>query len=167
MNMDYLLYRNTNESDPTYDYFAILTNVSASTDQANSCSEILIEHKPAYTSDEIIDYQPVDTYKANTINASLDFGLDVGGSIGVSYTTQSGPDIDATYSTVSDYASWQTKRRLLGPMLEDNLYKYGSSWASAGTLAGNNIKFRGYFYDAVTFFWEYSAWKTVQVRFDY
>jgi hypothetical protein len=47
----------------------------------------------------------------------------------------------------------------------NELFCLGSSWASTGTYAGIDVKFRAKFDVYADYF--YSPWKSVQIRYDY
>lgn len=161
INMDYLLYRDYDEQDPNYDYFAIKTNVSA---YGGLAKEIDVEHRLPYLSDELIDYGPYDINRAGSVSVGLDLG---GGSLSYSFDVGGGPTIDATYNSSVDYCTWKiTKYWFFGSYLNNQLFKPGSSWASTGTYAGTDITFRAAF-EGPGEMYLWTPWQTVQVRYDY
>ncbi len=163
-NMDFMLYRDFSELDPNYDYFAIKTNISTT---GCDTARVEAEHRMQYISDEMIDYGPGDIHRAGSVTVGLDLGSGWGGG-GISYTFEvgGGPTIDASYYAGDDYCTWIVSRHWpFGGDLVHELFCLGSSWASTGTYAATNIKFRALFDVYVDFM--YSPWCEVQVRYDY
>lgn len=52
--MDYTLYKETDETIPGYDYFALATNLTAETNGQISASSIEAKHSLVYDADEIL-----------------------------------------------------------------------------------------------------------------
>lgn len=162
-NMDFLLYRDFNEYDPNYDYFAIKTNICT---VGQSTIKIEAEHRMAYSADEMIDYGPGDISRAGSVSVGLDLGSGYGGgSLSYTFDVGGGPSIDASFYAASDYCTWNITRYWLFGDLVNELFCLGSSWASTGTYAATNVKFRALFDVYVDSL--YSPWCTVQVRYDY
>ena len=159
-NMDFILYRDLSELDPIYDYFAVKTNVYTS---GMSTSRIETEHRLPFSSDELIDYGPGDISKAGTVSVSLN--LSGSSSISYSFSVDGKPSIDASINAVDDYCSWIITRHWFFGELVDELFSLSTSWASTGTYAGTNVKFRALFDYGIDSF--YSPWTTVQIRYDY
>jgi hypothetical protein len=165
INMDYLLYKDNDETDPTYDYFAVKTNLCTENDSVCDTESIDAKHCLPFSSDEMIDYGPGDITRAGSVSVNLDLG----GINGLSYSFEvgGGPTINATYSAANDYCTWDIVRYwFLGDSLENNLFCLGSSWASTGTYAGTNIDFRAEFKAGPGYVF-YTPWKYVQIRYNY
>lgn len=168
--MDYTLYRNFDESDPTYDYFAISTNVWArctSTDPLGVISEVTVKHALPYSVDELIDHSPGDIYSAGSVGVSVDVG---GVSFGFSYELSGNPRIYCNENYTSDVVEWQMLPRLVSPVYLDNkVFKSATSWASTATYAGIDITFNSTTnYGAPNLQYPVVGTpKTVQVRYDY
>ncbi len=163
-NMDFLLYRDYDEEDPNYDYFAIKTNICTT---GQLTARIQAEHRLPYDSDELIDYGPGDITRASSVSVGLDLGSGYGGgSLSYSFDVGGGPTINASYYAGDDYCTWDISRYWwFGGDLVNELFCLGSSWASTGTYAATNVKFRAEF--DVIYDYIYSPWCEVQVRYDY
>lgn len=164
INMDYLLYKDNDETDPDYDYFAVKTNLCTENGYAYNTQSIDVKHALPFTSDEMIDYGPGDINYAGTVSV----GLDLGGTFGLSYsfTVNGTPNFNATYSAASDYCTWEIYRPFLGGYLQNNIFSPGSSWASTGTYAGTNVDFKAHFVGGQGHTFD-TPWKYVQIRYDY
>ena len=164
INMDYLLYKDNDETDPDYDYFAVKTNLCTENGYGYNTQSIDVKHALPFTSDEMIDYGPGDINYAGTVSV----GLDLGGTFDLSYSfTVSGtPNINATYSAANDYCTWEIYRPFLGGYLQNNIFSPGSSWASTGTYAGTNVDFKAHFVGGQGHTFD-TPWKYVQIRYDY
>lgn len=173
VNMDYVLYRETNETDPIYDYFALRTNISAHSDDWywNTVNAILMKHKGAYINNiNILDYGPGTIYRASTVTVGLAFGDTVQGSIGWTFDVGGKPDIYATYSPVDESISWDIMQYwLFGGPLNDQLFKLGSSWASLSqkSSVAINTTFSGVFKSCDGILLYPTSQKTVNIIYDY
>ncbi len=159
-NMDFILYRDFSELDPDYDYFAIKTNICT---YGYSTSRIEAEHRLPFPSDELIDYGPGDISKADSVSVNL--SLCGSSSISYTFSVDGKPSIDASYYAVDDYCTWIINRYWFLGELVNELFSLGSSWASTGTYAGTNVKFRALFNYGIDSF--YSPWTTIEIRYNY
>ena len=166
INMDYTLYKETDETISGYDYFALVTNLTAETNGQISASSIEAKHSLVYDADEMIDYGPGDISNAGQVSVGLDLsGGSVSGGLSYSFEVNGNPDIEATYSASEDYCSWVVKRGFLAGGIQNNLFKLGTSWASTGTYAKTNVEFRGELEaNGYEFF---TPWEAVEIIYDY
>ena len=143
LNLDYLLYKNDDETDPTYDYFALKTNATAVNNKCETtgnCDLMEIKNQLCYTSDNIIDYSPKDTKRAKSVNASLNLGSSASANIGISFETDAGPTIHTTYDSANHAVSWKVSRYwFFGSTFNNQRLSFGTSWASTGRVASINI----------------------------
>lgn len=143
LNIDYLLYKNNDESDPSFDYFALKTNATAvnnNCETAGNCDLLEIKNQLDYSSDSIIDFAPKSTKRASNINASVNLGGNPSASIGISFQTDSGPEIKTTYDQANRITDWKVSRFwLFGKTFNNELRSFGTSWASTGNLASVSI----------------------------
>jgi hypothetical protein len=167
VNLDYLLYRDYDEEDSAYDYFAIKTNFSAYS-KTGVVYSIDAKHALPYGSDEMLDYGPGDISWAKSVSVGLDLAS---ASVSFSFDVDGGPTIDTTYSASDDYCKWDIKKNpLSSAFLGNKLFSLGSSWASTGRFAGTDVSFRGEFYTGYMIpspKYYTSPWETVQIRYQY
>ncbi len=164
-HLDYTLYRNYDEQDPTYDYFAIKSNVWAySTDEI---SGVDVKHDLPYASDNMLDHGPGSQTYASSVGVSVD--MSGGVSLNFSYNLDGGPTINCSPDYTNDIISWTLRERIIFPEeLDNEVFKTSSSWASSGTYAGTNIIYRSITnYGPSHQYPVFESWRTVQVRYDY
>ncbi|KGG80872.1 hypothetical protein Y919_03765 [Caloranaerobacter azorensis H53214] len=163
--MDYTLYQETDETDSTYDYFSIRTNLMLEGEGKGIAIDV--EHNLPFSSDELLEYGPESTEDKSQIEVSVGYG-DGGPSGSLSYiiNMSSKPNINTTASLTDDRVSWRCKKTLFGGFIDGQRFSPASTWASTESYAAIDIKFRGLFTKpgggSV-----YTSWKTVNVRFNY
>lgn len=169
LNVDYILYKDNEESDSQYDYFALRTNVTAVNNQnvtAADCDLIEVKHQLQYSSDHVTDYAPRDVSRATSVSVGLSYGPSLSANIGISFGVGGGPTIDSTYNTAQSLTTWKVKRYwFFGGTFSNEMVSFGTSWASTGRLAAINVstyaRFIGYKINHI------ANWDTQQVRYSY
>ena len=143
VHLTWILYRNYDEEDVTYDYFALESRVWGSGKNSMTIGQTTCEHDLIYSSDHMIDSGPESDSSASSISFTLDVsGQGVtGGSIGYNYNLESAPKITRDTSNYPDSVAWTVNKRLFGSVLDNNIFKFATSWASTGTLAGITVRF--------------------------
>lgn len=143
VHLTWILYRNYNEEDANYDYFAIESRIWGSGYQTVKINQTTCEHAMYYPSDYIIDSGPASDSSASSISFSLDIGDKgvTGGSIGYNYTLQSSPKITRGTSNYPKSINWTASKRVFGSYLDNDVFQFASSWASTGTIAKMTIKY--------------------------
>ncbi len=136
VNVDYILYREQAEEDPTYDYYALKTNVTGT--QTNPDTQIgrvsftglEVKHKLVNSSDNVTDYAPKDVNRATNVGVSLNIGTN-GLSIGINFTSGAGPTIDSSYDVNTKEVQWKVSRYwLFGRPFSGDMFTFGTSWAT-------------------------------------
>ena len=133
VHLTWILYRNYDEEDTGYDYFALESRVWGNAAGANSITETTCEHALYYIADNMIDSGPESKSNAGTLSFSVDVtggGEVEGGSISYEYDLNSSPNINRNTSNYPNSISWTVSKRLLGPSLDNDIFKFASSWAS-------------------------------------
>ena len=170
VHMDYTLYRNYDEIDSSYDYFAIKTRVWAET--AQSLEELRTKYILPFDSDNFLETGPASQNNIGTLNVSIGFGNSgLSGTIGYSINlSDSRPNIVRTEDLTNDVVEWtMDKRWFLPPSLNSATLDCAETWASTGNTAVINV-----FYRATASIKrpnvtqsETSEYTCVQVRFSY
>ncbi len=139
INVDWILYKNNNETDLTYDYFYIEDNVEAIAYPNSGCNlyGINVTHALKYSSDNLISWGPV----SNNNSSQWSFGLGVPWGITLGFTSGTeNIDIKTTGSQINDTVTWQATDSVVvfGDYPMDNPTRIipVSAWASTGSLAG-------------------------------
>lgn len=134
LHLSWILYRNYDEEDPSYDYFALETRVWANPGGNYGITKITAEHDLFFTTDSFIDSGPESDSSAGTVTFSLEAsGEGTKGSISYSYELGSAPKIVRDTSNYPNKISWTVTPRLFGPDLSNDVLKFASSWASVQT----------------------------------
>lgn len=167
LNIDYYLYKIEEESVADYDYFAIRVNVNPiceNTALRLQCEDFQVKLTLPKTSDHIYEYGPYSTNKANNINVQLGFGNSgVSGSVGFTFAPGSSPDINTSYNSTNRTVLWKVDRHwFFGASLNNKLYPFSASWASAGRYAAIDISSYANFAND-----HKSSWNDIQVRYSY
>ncbi|HAN21546.1 MAG: hypothetical protein A2Y15_09650 [Clostridiales bacterium GWF2_36_10] len=166
-HVDYTLYQNQNETDPTYDYFAVTTNSWVSSTAYYIVDSVCMTHSLNWEEDELTDHGPESETNCGTVSISVDVGgVSLGYSIDLS---DASPDIECNEDYTNDSVFWDFNRRLLfPPNLVNQVFKTTTSWASTGTYAGTNLTYQS----TVVFGQHLDQEETqppavIQVRYDY
>jgi len=143
IHLTWILYRNYNEEDVNYDYFALESRIWGTTNSSAAVIQTNCEHEMYYPSDHIIDSGPESTSSANSLSFALEFDRNgiSGGSITFNLDLDSSPNITQDTSNYDSSVSWMAQKRLFGPALNDDIFKFATTWASTGTLAKININY--------------------------
>lgn len=143
IHLTWILYRNYNEEDPTYDYFALESRVWGTSNNTASIIQTTCEHAMVYSTDHIIDSGPESDSSADSISFTLDFGEGgvSGGSITYNYSLDASPNITRDTSNYPRSISWTAKKRFFGSVLDNTIFKFATSWASTGTLAAIKVNY--------------------------
>lgn len=162
VNMDYLLYKDNNEQIVNEDFFAVVTNISMYGDAGQ---KLEVNHEIIHDNPQIIDYGPGDITRAGSVSVSLDLA---DGSLGVGYSFDvgGGPTISTEFNANDETAEWVVKRYwFFGAPIDDELFKFGSSWSSEESYTQIHVSFRGQFklggHIATT------SWKHVYISYSY
>ena len=143
--MGYKLYRNFNEQDPTYDYFAIKTDTWLTKPSAckHSLAAIFTKYGLPDASGNLLGTGPQTKRNIKTLDLSI--GHFFGGINGFSADlSEFSPDIIHAEDYTNDTAEWEMKRRLWFPRRIDNAVLYcAASWASTGSSAAIDVSFKG------------------------
>ena len=167
LNIDYYLYKIEEEAIANYDYFAIRVNVNPICENTALrwvCEDFQVKLSLPKTNDHIYEYGPYSTNKANNISVQLGFGASgVSGSVGFTFAPGSKPDIKTSFNSTDRTILWKVDRHwFFGASLNNKLYPFGASWASAGRYAAINIS------SYVNFAYDHkSSWNDIQVRYSY
>lgn len=135
-HMDYTLYRETNETDPTYDYFAIKTTTWAT--GAGKVKKLQTKYTLPYSNDNLLETGPESQSNIGTLSVGIGFGKEtVSGSIGYSYNlSDQRPTIKRTENLSNDTVEWILGPRTLIPKnIDDAKLICVASWASTGKTA--------------------------------
>lgn len=132
IHMSWILYRNYDEEDTDYDYFALESRVWVKNSSIWNVVEITGEHEKYYYSDSLIDYGPESSDKTSTVTFELGVSAEgPTGSVSYSYDLDSAPDIALDSTNYPDSVAWAVSKRTFGPSLQDDVLKFASSWAIA------------------------------------
>lgn len=146
VSMDYYLYRNYNEIDPDYDYFAIKTRVWVDNDTGRTTS-VRTKYELPFDSDNLIETGPDSHSNIGSLSVSVSYGnsgpdASIGYSIDLS---DSRPTIDRTEDFTNDIVEWEMRPRSLLPLSIDGTSLICcATWASYGSsLAAIDLFYSG------------------------
>lgn len=165
--MDYTLYRNYEEEDPTYDYFALSSNVWGTTSgYQRHIGVIEARQYLPFASDEIIDHDPVSALYCGSVNVAVD--LTGGASLSYNYTLSNIPNISCTANYSTDNVYWSlTESWPLRFPIESQVFKSSVSWASTGTYVGIDVFFNSGVHLNDHSWSLLGSGRTINVRYDY
>lgn len=134
---DYILYKNNNDTDPTYDYFLIKNNTQLYTNRAKAANgyKLVVKHSlPNSGVDNITDWGPHSSRNDSTFSLSYPLGVSWSFSAGDSV------DITTTENLSADYVQYVLTNTnwIFGnyPLANDYItIQPGTSWSSAGRSA--------------------------------
>lgn len=134
---DYILYKNTNDTDPTYDYFLLKNNVQLYTNRAKAAKgyKVLVKHSLPYSgADNITGWGPPSSNNDSTFSVSYPLGVSWSFSAGDSV------DINTTENLSADTVQYQMTNTnwIFGDYPFENDYitiQPGTSWSSSGRTA--------------------------------
>ena len=163
IDMGYILYRDTDEIDPVYDYFAVQTNMTTSNSGLLRTYLISASHSLPRSGDHIYDYSPGSSALTNNISFNISIPT---GSIGLGYQVSGLPTITTSYYPDDRQVLWQIQQGVVG--LQNTLYKLGSSWASVGGYynAATNVLFGAVFKDIFGIYY-FTPMRLVRISYNY
>lgn len=145
LNMDYSLYRNTNESDSTYDYFGIKTNTWC-TDPTGDKTIKQVETKYSFpkASDELMECGPDTDTNIGTLEVAVGYGDGASGQIAYQMDlSDTKPNITKTANYTADTVQWiMTPRTLFPKSISDTISTCSATWASTGKSAQIDVDFQ-------------------------
>lgn len=143
VHLSWILYRNYDEEDANYDYFALESRVWGEGSDSLTIGQTTCEHSLVYSTDYMIDSGPESDSSANSVSFSLDVSGEgiTGGTIAYNYNLESAPKITRDTSNYPDSVAWTVSKRLLGSSLDNDIFKFATSWASSGSLSRIDVEF--------------------------
>lgn len=144
-HLDYTLYRETDEMDSAYDYFAIKTRTWVTSGNAK-VTGIMTKYELPYSSDNLLETGPESQSNVGNLSASIGFGDGkVNSSIGYSIDlSDQKPTINRIENYSEDTVSWVlTPRTLLPKSINDAYLVCIASWASTGKCACIDVSYNG------------------------
>lgn len=162
-NTDRILYRDSNESDPTYNRFTIKTHYETTAYNGSHPTALLVTHDLPFSADQIEDWEPASTANfSGSMTVSIPWGLSHTMSASGHY------DITEAGSQTDDYGKWQVDPWLLAEWLDNpERFTPSTAWLSTGTYAGIDSIVYMYYYDNVNYGPDVRGSQTVNVRYDY
>ncbi len=169
-HMDYTLFREMDEYDPEYDYFAIRTRAWVEP-ASGEVTEIKTKHELPYSIDNLLETGPSSQSNIGTLNISVGFGSEgLNGTIGYSLDlSDQRPSINRTEDYTNDVVEWKMTPRFLFPRnIDDAQLVCVSSWASTDQYGGIDISYDGVVNIGTNGQYPTTAgYTTIPVRFDY
>lgn len=144
-HLDYTLYREMDETDPTYDYFAIKTRTWV-TSGSGEVTGMMTKYSLPFSTDELLETGPASQSNIGTLSVSVGFGDGkANGSIGYSIDlSDQRPTIERTENYTDDTVEWVlTPRTWFPKSIDDAQLVCVASWASTGKYAGINVSYQG------------------------
>ncbi len=143
MNIDYMLYKEQSENDPTYNYYALKTNVTGTRTNPDSqggsvaFNRIEVKHKLMNYSDNVTDYAPKDINRASNVSVKLNVGTS-GSAINIGFSSGAGPSIDSSYDPNGKEVYWTVKRYwFFGKPFTGDMLTFATSWATKSSAYVN------------------------------
>lgn len=169
-HLDYTLYREIDETDPTYDYFAIKTRTWVTGGSAK-VTGIMTKYELPYSSDNLLETGPASQSNIGSLSVSIGFGDgSVNGSIGYSIDlSDQRPNIERTEDYSADTVSWVLTPRTWFPKSINNASLVCvASWASTSKYAAIDVYYQGVVNVGPNYQYPTSAGYTkIPVRFSY
>lgn len=139
--LDYYIYRENDEEDSSYDYYALKTNVQVTTSKSRPQAPygVFVEHSKDYPDDELVDYGPGSSENQTSISGNVGFGEVGTASVSFAMSFSNAPSIKASSSLASDYVNWELSS--IYPLTEK--FQSVSSWAVTSS-EGCSIKVEFY-----------------------
>lgn len=146
ITMDYYLYRNYDEVDPDYDYFAVKTRVWIDNDMG-STRRIQTKYELPYSTDNLIETGPDSQSNIGSLSVSVGYG-ESGPDASIGYSldlSDSRPTIERTEDYTNDTVEWTMTPRTLFPLsIDGTSLTCCATWASRGTsLAAIDLFYNG------------------------
>lgn len=144
-HLDYTLYREMDELDSTYDYFAIKTRTWVTCGSAK-VTGIMTKYGLPFSSDNLLETGPESQSNIGSLSGSIGFGDGkVNGSIGYSIDlSDQNPTIERTEDYSADTVEWiLTPRTWFPKSINDAFLVCVASWASTGKYAGIDVSYQG------------------------
>ena len=142
VHLDYTLYREYDESDPTYDYFGIKTTTWVDAANSGTVAEIRTKYSLPYESDNLLETGPASQKNIGSLSVSCGYG-DSGVSASIGYSidlSDQDPTINRTENFTNDTVEWIMTRRTWFPKSLDGVHEICvATWASTGKTAGINV----------------------------
>ncbi|HEY0828071.1 MAG TPA: hypothetical protein VGE40_08250 [Bacilli bacterium] len=154
----WLLSKNNDEIDSTYDYFSLEDQVQyTQVDSGWDCEVAKAKHTLPYTSDEVWDSDPDDTNDGP-------FSISIGTPwfISFNYTINTAPDINLTEDLVADISTWDITDNA---MESEDKHKFTTAWKSTGTLAAIDVYHYGKWHSGINVYTDTS--QSFQISYDY
>ncbi len=142
-HMSYTLYRNTDEEDPTYDYFAIKTNTWINCENGN-VSALRTSYRWPNVMDRLMGSAPETQKNIGELSVGLEFGPDKNGKPNASVSFEFSIDLSDTKPNITreevrhggtdlgaDQVSWDLTPRTLFPnYLNNTTSTCAATWAN-------------------------------------
>ncbi|MBQ4559534.1 MAG: hypothetical protein IJA54_04320 [Tyzzerella sp.] len=165
--LDWYLYK-CSENDASRDYYGIKTNIGlegGTYSGLNYLGEgIYVNMACVYGDDELQDAAPGNSTKVSNFNVSLNFGTNISGSLGWNFSIDNNPTVSRTLSLNSDTVNWSVEEKTY--TLDGQVFSPGMTWSTLEDHAALDIEFRGYFESTFKGLYDYTPWKTVQIRYE-
>lgn len=143
-HLDYTLYREMDESDSVYDYFAIRTRTWVT---AGNWTTTLIatKYELPFSNDNLLETGPDSQSNIGSLSGSIGFDGNISGSIGYSIDlSDQRPTIKRTENYTDDTVEWDlTRRTFMTLSINDAQLICVASWASTGKYAGIDVSYKG------------------------
>lgn len=145
VHLDYTLYQEKNESDATYDYFAIKTNSWVVSGSA-IVTGVNTKYSFPFSTSELLETGPASQSSIGSLSVSVGFGSR-GASGTVGYTvdlSSTKPTIKRSEDYTNDIVEWKMTRSTgLSTNLKNTPLTCCASWASKGSYAGIDVYYQG------------------------
>lgn len=170
IHMDYTLYRNYEEEDDVYDYFAILSKVwvSVNIPKRDDASELKEKFELPNKDDNLLETGPGTKKRESSFSVGIGFGADVTGSLGYTVDLGANPNITRTENFSEDTVEWYMSKGGVSS-LHNIVFQNSATWASKQSKkkAEIDISLGGYIQIMDGRFGQNRDYETIPVRFSY